>query len=104
MAFTHSTNLGRRVLIEDWLGFHRDRLLGVLYITRDSNGDGSGFSIEQIAHITGLNESDAFELVRSMKTKPKLVESTAGNLVAITERGVRWVEESPSPPRVGDGC
>lgn len=102
MAFTRSTSLGRHVRLDDWLSFHRDCLLETLYQMRDSGGDDNGLTLKQIASITGLDESSAYELVQSMKAQPKLIKMTLAIpfLVVITARGIRWVEESPRPPGV----
>jgi hypothetical protein len=97
MPFTHATPLGRRVKLEDWQSFHRDRLLALLYTLRDA-GDENGLTLDQIKSATGLDATAVALLVASMVTKPKLVESTINNTWIITSRGVRWVEESPKQP------
>lgn len=101
MAFTTTTVLGRRVAIEDWRGFHRDRLLMTLYQMRTAGGDDNGITYEQIASVTGLDGMLVLELVQSMKAKPKLISLRVVPhpvTVVITARGVRWVEESPCLP------
>lgn len=97
MPFTQSTVLGRRVLIDDWMGFHRDRLLHTLYQMRDSGGDDNGITLEQISNVTGLDRGLAAELVLWMS--PRLIRMRGPDLMwRITARGVRWAEESPAPP------
>lgn len=94
MSFTRSTVLGRRVLLDDWIGFHRDRLLSTLYDMRDAGGDENGLSTQQICDVSGLDRTRTNELLRLLN--PKLVRLNIENKVVITERGVRWVEESPA--------
>ena len=95
MPFTHATVLGRRVLIDDWRSFHRDRLLDALYQMREL---GRGLSLDQIANVTGLRRELADSLVHSMTSDPPLIRhDVPGAVWRITERGVRWVEESPTP-------
>jgi hypothetical protein len=97
MPFTQTTALGRRVPIDDWLGFHRDRLLGVLYQMRDAGGDHNGLTLQQVSDITGLKLKDALELVQRMK--PRFLCASKTNMpvtVMLTKRGVRWVEERPA--------
>jgi hypothetical protein len=90
-SFTRTTMLGRRVLVDDWRGFHRDWLLAVLYGMRDRRGDGAELSIPDISSAIGLDVSKVCELVNSMK-------ATIHNGIEITPRGIRWVEESPVQP------
>jgi hypothetical protein len=97
MPHTHATVLGRRVLLDDWLGFHRDRLLATLYQMRDASGDDNGLTLEQIANVTGLDRDCVAALVQSMANeKPVLIKIAPPNVYLLTPRGVRWVEESPS--------
>jgi hypothetical protein len=104
---TTSTDLGRRVMIDDWYGWHRDRLLATLYAMRDTGGDGNGLKIDSIGSVTGLESERVRSLVFGMRSKPKLIELRYDNgkqtgepdIVCITARGVRWVEESPNQPR-----
>ncbi len=101
MPFTHATVLGRRVLIDDWRGFHRDRLLYSLYQMREQGGASWGLGLDQIANVTGLPRERVADLVQSMTSDPPLVRMDAPREIwLITERGVRWVEESPAP----SGC
>ncbi len=100
-TFTQTTELGRHVRLEDWLGFNRDRMLATLYQMRDTGGDDNGMTIEQIAALTGLHVHKVYELVNSMKEKPKLVQPIVPGVPVIwvlTPRGIRWVEESPKQP------
>jgi len=97
MPFTHATVLGRRVLIDDWRSFHRDRLLDALYQMREL-GESCGLTLDQISSITGLRRELADSLAHSMTSDPPLVRLDAQyDIWMITDRGVRWVEESPTP-------
>lgn len=96
MPFTQSTELGRKVKLEDWVGFHRDRVLVTLYTLRDA-GHEDGLTAAQIADITGLQVVDACMLIAEMR-EHELVEATIRSTNIITERGIRWVEESPRQP------
>jgi hypothetical protein len=98
VSFTTNTELGRRIKINDWLSFHRDRLLNVLYSMRDL-GDESGLTSDQVRSVTGLGVSQHVDdLLQFMMEEngPKLIEVTIYGTVIITERGVRWVDESPN--------
>ncbi len=98
MPFTHATVLGRRVLIDDWRSFHRDRLLDALYQMRELGGESFGLSLDQIANVTGLRRELVCDLVQSMTSDPPMIRlDVPGDIVRITDRGVRWVEESPRP-------
>ncbi len=98
MPFTHATVLGRRVLLDDWRSFHRDRLLDALYQIRELGGEPWGLSLDQIANVTGLGRELVDDLVQSMTSNPPLIRLDAQyDIWLITERGVRWVEESPAP-------
>lgn len=95
---TTATELGRKVKIDDWIGFHRDRLLSVLYTMRDAGND-DGLTIEQIRGVTGLSSSqNVWDLVVKMKSLNLVETSSINNTTVITERGIRWVEESPKQP------
>ncbi len=96
MPFTHSTVLGRRVLIDDWRSFHRDRLLDTLYQMLERGGESWGLSLDQIANVTGLSRELVDDLVQSMTSDQPLIRLD-GEVWRITSRGVRWVEESPTP-------
>jgi hypothetical protein len=98
MAFTTETQLGRKIKIEDWISFHRDRLLSILYSMRDLGND-DGLTIEQIRDVTGLPSSnEVWELITKMKSDELVEASSIDNTTVITERGIRWVEESPRQP------
>ena len=101
MPYMQDTVLGRRIRIGDWRSFHRDRILHVLYQMRDTSAEAPTLTWEQIRSITGLDKHlDISSLVREMVTmKPKLLMFTSNQQqeVTITQRGVRWVEESPRP-------
>lgn len=98
MPFTMATELGRKVKIEDWISFHRDRLLHVLYTLRDAGQD-DGLTVEQIRDVTGLSgASQVWDLLVTMKEQNLVEASSVNNTTVITERGIRWVEESPRQP------
>lgn len=101
MVFTVRTELGRKVLLNDLVGFHRDQVLSVLYYMRDDHGAGVGLTIQQIADLTGLGVVEACDLIAVLKRKPRLIEHVTPSIDtwAIAPRGVRWVEESPDRPR-----
>lgn len=101
MPFTTSTELGRRVLIDDWMSIHRDRLLSVLYQMRDLGGDANGLTLQEVRDVSGLEIARVHDLIAVMRGSPPLVSvNLVGGppLVTMTPRGVRWVEESPRPP------
>ena len=69
-----------------------------LYTLRDA-GEEDGLSFAQILSVTGLPDTHhVADLVQFASRKPKLVEVTGQGTVVITERGVRWVDESPNRP------
>ena len=96
MPFTQATALGRKVKLDDWLGFHRDRLLATFYTLRDAGHD-DGLTMKQIESINGLSYGHVETLVRRMHEQGLVAYLTNNNLIA-TERGIRWVEESPVQP------
>jgi len=59
-----STELGRQVSLEDWIGFHRDRLLSVLYQMKELGVSNPGFEVSMIEGVTGLPRARAEELTR----------------------------------------
>jgi len=96
MPFTRSTELGRRVIMDDWIGFHRDRLLCVLYDMRESGRDFNGLTSQQICNVTGLDQDHVAQLIHTMSALPGLIQFDMSlDMWLITSRGVRWVEESP---------
>jgi hypothetical protein len=96
--FMQKTDLGRTVKIEDWLKFHRDRLVSVLY-SMWNMGDDTGLTLDQVRNMTGLTSpNDVSALIDFASQKPKLVTVTTNGTVAITDRGIRWVDESPKQP------
>jgi len=106
VPFTRATELGRRVRLDDWRGFHRDRLLKVLYQLRELCEDGGGLTTEQISGVTGLDLVLVGELIESMTSQlragSELIEvEAARNVWRIAPRGVRWAEESPKSPAAG---
>lgn len=95
MAFTTRTDLGRTVLIGDWVGFHRDRLLKVLHAMLKLSGVAVGLTIEQISSVTGLGPDHTSELVRTVAGR-SLIRTDEKAVWLLTEAGIRWVDESPA--------
>lgn len=99
MPYTHTTVLGRRVRLDDWQSFHRDRLLHALYQIGDLIEGTTGLTPEQISGITGLAPDNVTVLVQSMAKSPQTIHwETTRQVWRITPRGIRWVEESPQTP------
>lgn len=94
VAYFMTTELGREVQLTDWLSFHRDRILSVLFQMRQQGEPRPGFQVSMIAGITGLPEPQARELARSL-TAERLLEEEDGGVYRLTEQGFRWVVESP---------
>jgi hypothetical protein len=95
------TQLGRRVAHDDTFGFHRDRLLDVLYQMRETKGDEARLSSGEIASVTGLPAQEVSALVSVLISLDMLAPHAPSNTLntfGISDRGVRWVEESPTPP------
>jgi hypothetical protein len=105
VPFTQTTDLGRRVLLDDWRGFHRDRLLCVLCQLRDLHSLGdrrSGLSRREVEQLTGLGGEQTLVLLRWMtEDRPRLLtldvrcQGEPGGVYRISSRGARWVDESP---------
>ena len=93
MAYFMSTELGREVPLEDWIGFHRDRLLSVLYQMKEMGVPNPGFEVSKIEGVTGLPHGHADQLARLLLSQGFLARD--GNMYRLTENGVRWVLESP---------
>lgn len=93
MAYFMSTELGREVPLEDWLAFHRDRLLSVLYQMKEMGVPSPGFEGSMIEGITGLPQGYADQLARQLLDQGFLERD--GNTYRLTENGARWVLESP---------
>ena len=87
-----STELGRQVQLEDWIGFHRDRLLSVLYQMKELGVPNPGFEVSEIEGVTGLPRGHADQLARLLLSQGVLERD--GNMYRLTENGVRWVLES----------
>jgi hypothetical protein len=104
MPFTTISNLGRRVLLDDWRGLHRDRILISLYQLRDLHGEeeSAGLTRQQVQDLTGLSSpQDTNDLLQEMTDgRPRLLRIDCGPPIRyrISPRGVRWVEESPRGP------
>lgn len=93
-----ATQLGRRVAHDDWFSFHRDRLLEVLYQMRETKGDEARLAIGDVSGVTGLPPQEAVTLVSVLVDLEMLEFHSPSNTFGISDRGVRWVEESPTPP------
>jgi predicted transcriptional regulator len=93
VGFTTSTELGRRVSLEDWIGFHRDRLLSVLYQIQEMGEPRPGFELSMISGVTGLPRDLAAQLVTVLVDEGHLLRD--GERYRLTESGTRWVRESP---------
>lgn len=93
MAYFMTTELGREVVLNDWLGFHRDRVLSVLYQMRQQGVPRPGLQLSAIASVTGLPRGDAAVLVDQM-VKDGFLDRD-GPVLRMTEKGSQWVRESP---------
>jgi hypothetical protein len=93
VAYFMTTQLGREVSLNDWLSFHRDRILSVLFQMRQQGVPRPGFQVSMIAGVTGLAEPQARELAESLAQAQLLVKD--GGVYHLSEQGVRWVLESP---------
>jgi DNA-binding IclR family transcriptional regulator len=93
VAYFMSTELGREVQLEDWIGFHRDRLLSVLYQMKEMGVPNPGFEVSMIEGVTGLPRAYADQLARLLLSQGYLEGD--GHMYRLTENGVRWVLESP---------
>jgi DNA-binding IclR family transcriptional regulator len=93
MAYFMSTDLGREVPLEDWVGFHRDRLLSVMVQMRAMGVPYPTFQLSMIEGVTGLPTSHANNLAQTL-TREGLLERDA-NAFRLTDAGIRWVLESP---------
>lgn len=94
MAYFTTTELGREVQLDDWFGFHRDRLLAALYQLCRQGHPKPGFRLSMIAAVTGLEEGDARELVNRLVADDQLVED--GGVYRLTPEGQEWVRASPA--------
>ena len=88
-----STELGREVPLEDWIGFHRDRLLSVLYQMKEMGVVDPGFEVSMIEGVTGLPSGYVDQLARLLQSQGFLRRD--GQMYRLTENGDRWVLESP---------
>jgi hypothetical protein len=93
VAYFMSTELGRQVPLEDWIGFHRDRLLSVLFQMKEMGVPDPGFEVSMIEGVTGLPRAHADQLARLLLSQGFL--SRDGQMYRLTESGARWVLESP---------
>jgi DNA-binding IclR family transcriptional regulator len=88
-----TTELGREVPMEDWIGFHRDRLLSVLVQMRAMGVPYPAASLSMIEGVTGLPVAHANNLAQMLVREGRL--SREGNMFRLTEAGAQWVLESP---------
>ena len=97
MGHTRATPLGRSVFHDDWMGLARDQLVVELYRIRDEQGSRAGLMLVDIERVIGRSKMDALALLNQLtRHKPVLVEWILPGIYVLTERGVRWVEESPA--------
>jgi DNA-binding IclR family transcriptional regulator len=94
VAYLMSTELGWEVPLEDWIGFHRDRLLSVLYQMKEMGVPDPGFEVSMIEGVTGLPRGHADQLVALLQSQGYLRRD--GQTYRLTENGARWVVESPA--------
>lgn len=94
VAYFMTTELGREVQLNDWLSFHRDRILSVLFQMRQQGDPSPGFQVATIAHVTGLSEPQARQLADQLVVEGFLLK--APGVYRITDAGMRWVLESPA--------
>jgi hypothetical protein len=93
VAYFMSTELGRDLPLEDWIGFHRDRLLSVLYQMKEMGVPDPGFDASMIEGVTGLPRAHADQLAQQLLDQGLLARD--GHTYRLTETGARWVLESP---------
>jgi DNA-binding IclR family transcriptional regulator len=89
-----TTDLGREVPLEDWIGFHRDRLLSVMAQMRGMGVPFPAFQLSMIEGVTGLPTPHANNLAQTLVREGLLARDA--NTFRLTDAGVRWVLESPS--------
>lgn len=90
-----TTELGREIAHDDWVGFHRDRLLSFFAQTEHD------LTVEQVSALTGLDADHADRLLDALSAPPALVCRSISEFDStrwrITSQGRRWVAESPRP-------
>jgi DNA-binding IclR family transcriptional regulator len=89
-----TTELGREVPLEDWLGFHRDRLLSVLVQMHTMGVPYPVVQLSMIEGLTGLPTAHANSLAQMLVREGRLTRD--GNAFRLTEAGSQWVHESPA--------
>ncbi len=89
-----TTELGREVPLSDWVSFHRDRLLSVLFQLYQQGHPSPGFQISMIAAVTGLEEADADVLAQRLVEDGQLVKD--GDVYKLAREGMEWVRASPA--------
>ncbi len=94
-----TTELGREVPLNDWLSFHRDRILSVLFQMRQQGVSSPGFQVSMIAGVTGLSEQQARQLADQLVIEGFLLkgDGDGDGVYRLTDAGMRWVLESPAP-------
>lgn len=93
VAYFMTTELGREVPLEDWLGFHRDRLLSVLFQMYSMGVPYPAVQLSMIEGVTGLPTAHANSLAQMLVREGRL--SRDGDAFRLTEAGAQWVRESP---------
>jgi len=94
VAYFMTTELGREVPLNDWLSFHRDRILSVLFQMRQQGAPSPGFQVSMIAGVTGLSEQQARQLADQLVIEGFLLKDDG--VYRFTDAGMRWVLESPA--------
>jgi hypothetical protein len=93
VAYFMTTELGREVPLEDWVGFHRDRLLSVMCQMHAMGVRYPFYELSMIEGVTGLPRPLANSLAQLLVQEGLL--SRDANGFRLTDAGVRWVVESP---------
>lgn len=89
-----TTELGRKVPLDDWVSFHRDRILSVLFQMRQQGVPSPGFQLSMISGVTGLSEQQARQLAAQLLIEGFVVNEAG--VYRLTDAGTRWVLASPT--------
>ncbi len=89
-----TTALGGEVPLDDWLNFHRDRLLSVLFQLYQQGQPSPGFQLSMTAGVTGLEEADPEVLAENLVEDGQLVKK--GDVYKLAREGMEWVRASPA--------
>jgi hypothetical protein len=88
-----TTELGHRVGLEDWEGFHAGRILNHLMLCENAFGNRENIGISTISAITGLDEKSVKYLIVEMVKSGHLSENN--ELYSLSEFGYQFVKNSP---------